>query len=381
MTGGVLLPVAPSSSLEETVSYAVSLARGDDAGIHLVRTVPGHYVGDVATEADNRVLSRAEQRAREASPDDFPVTTALLGTDRYIAGPTEHVELFLEYARENGIDRIVLDPGYSLDATAPTLQSLESILEGTGVEFERAPAETGGWRPTRDELLRAGVIGVVAFAFYVALGGPTYSFALASGVVTGVIAAALLRNVAFETTPSLGPIAGTIARGAYFVPYLLWEITKANVLFAYVVLHPRLPIDPGLDRVEAAVGSGMSVTAFANSITLTPGTLTVDANGHQLLVHSLTEGARDDLVEGVHERPVRYLFYGRENADLPGPDARGDVEALVGPAASAEPEPAVAADGGIDTAVDSPNSETVDSPTAEPESVVDASASGGESDE
>ncbi len=347
-SGGVLVPVAPSRTLEETVSHAVSLARADDTSIHLVRTVPGHYVDNEAPEADERILARAEQRAREAGSDDFVVRTALLGTDRYIAGPPEHVDLFLEYAREHGIDRIVLDPDYSLDATAPTLQSLESILEGTGVEFERAPVESGGWRPTADELLRAGVIGIVAFGFYIALGGPTYSFALASGVLTGLIAAALLRNVAFETTPNLGSVAGTVARGAYFVPYLLWEITKANVLFAYVVLHPRLPIDPGLDRVDAAVGSGMSVTAFANSITLTPGTLTVDAAGHHVLVHSLTPGSRQDVLDGVHERPVRYLFYGREQADIPSPGARGDYEPIAGPAAPDDAGEPVVADGGFD---------------------------------
>ncbi|WP_117364787.1 monovalent cation/H+ antiporter subunit E [Natrarchaeobaculum sulfurireducens] len=335
--GGVLVPIAPSGTLEETVTHAVDLARDDGDDVHLVRTVSGHHVGDVPTP-DRTVLEQAERRAQDASTDALAVTTAFLGTDRYVAGPGEHVELFLEYAREHGIERIVLDPHYSLDATAPTLQSLESILDGTGVAFERAPVTSDSGTLTGDELFRAGVVAAVAFGFYVALGATNYSlfdpFVLGSGVITAIIAAALLRNVAFETTPSLGPVFGTVARGVLFVPYLLWEITKANVLFAYVVLHPSLPIDPGLDRVDAAVGSGLAVTAFANSITLTPGTLTVDADGHQLLVHSLNPSAREDLVEGVHERAVRYLFYGRDASELAGPAARGDAVALEGPAAA-----------------------------------------------
>ncbi|WP_049889566.1 monovalent cation/H+ antiporter subunit E [Natronolimnohabitans innermongolicus] len=333
--GGVLVPVAPSPTLEETVSHAVDVARETGGGIHLVRTVPGHHVGRETLESDEQVLERAEQRAREASPDGFPVSATLLGAQRYIAGPTEHVEYFLGYADKHDLAGIVVDPEYSIDATAPTLQSLESLFADAGFTYEIAPVSTGGWRPTSGELLRASVAGVIAFGFYLVLGGTVYGFldpfVLGSGVVTGLIAGGLLRNVAFETTPSVGPVLSTIGRGILFVPYLLWEITKANVQFAYVVLHPRLPIDPRLDRVDAAVGSGMSVTAFANSITLTPGTLTVDAHGHHLLIHSLNASAQEDLFEGVHERPVRYLFYGRESLELPGPAERGDAEPLIGP--------------------------------------------------
>lgn len=341
--GGILVPVAPTRTLEETVSHAVARSRENDGcPIHLVRTVSGHHVGEPPTR-DQDVVDRAERRAREAAADDASIVTAIIGTERYLATPAEHVERFLEYGRNHDLDRVVLDPNYSFDATAPTLQSLESMVADTDVDIEEAPVDDGGWGPTRGELVRAGVIGGMAFLFYIALGGPTYTFALGSGVVTAIIAAALLRNVTFETTPHLGPVVRTFARGLVFVPYMLWEITKANVLFAYVVLHPSLPIDPRLDRVEAAVGSGISVTSFANSITLTPGTLTVDADGHYLLVHSLNGDAQEDLFEGVHERPVRYLFYGREALELDGPAARGDVQHLVGPATRSE----FATDGGI----------------------------------
>ncbi|NGM71223.1 monovalent cation/H+ antiporter subunit E [Natronolimnobius sp. AArcel1] len=339
MTGadGLLVPVAPSATLEETVSYAVSVATEGDtpAPVHLVCTVSGHHATDDLDQYED-VLERATRRAREAGPDSLSVESALLGADRYVAGPTDHIELFVEYAADHGLERVVLDPNYSIDATAPTLQSIESTFARTPLECERAPVSASGWQPTNGELVRAGIIGIVSFGFYIALGGPTYTFALFSGVVAAAIAAALLRNAAFETTPKPVSALQTVGRGLVFVPYLLWEITKANVLFAYVVLHPSLPIDPGLDRIDAAVSDGISVTAFANSITLTPGTLTVDAEGHHLLVHSLTPGARDDVVDGVHERAVRYLFYGREGLELPSPGERNDDEPLLGPAADAD---------------------------------------------
>jgi multicomponent Na+:H+ antiporter subunit E len=71
--------------------------------------------------------------------------------------------------------------------------------------------------------------------------------------------------------------------------------------------------------------------ALANSLTLTPGTLTVGTAGSELLVHSLAPDPRDDLLDGGRERAIRYVFHGREENDVPGPRARGDAELVVGP--------------------------------------------------
>ena len=334
-SGGILVPVEPSATLERTVAYAVDAVKSGGVDVvHLVRTVPGHRVHDRQLRRDRGVLERAERAAREASGDGITVETALLGTDRYIADPGEHVDLLVEYVHDHDLERIILGPNYSVDATAPSLQPVESVLSTTDVEYERAPVATSGWRPTREGLVRGGVLFGLATLFYLALGGLGSTFTYLSAIGTGLLVAVLLRNVAFETTPHLLPALGVAARSLLFVPYLVWEIAKANVLFAYVVLHPSLPIDPGMDRVDGAVSDGLSVTSFANSISLTPGTLTVDAVGNHLLVHSLTEGARDDVADGVHEGAVRFLFYGREGLKLPGPGLRGDMEALSGPAAT-----------------------------------------------
>ncbi|WP_345782047.1 monovalent cation/H+ antiporter subunit E [Natronococcus sp. A-GB1] len=330
-TNGVLVPVSPSPTLEETVEYAVdAVERGDGGGgaVHLVLTAPGHHVGDEGLDRDETLLSTAERYATEAAGSGVSIRTSMLGTDEYFADPVNHFELLVDYVAEHDLDRVIIDPDYSVDATAHVLQNMETVLAESNIRYEVAPVSRS-WRPTGPELIRGGVIAAMAFGFYVALGGPTYPFALWTGAVTALITAVLLRNVAFERTPHVGSALATLGRGVVFVPYLLWEIAKANVQFAYVVLHPSLPIDPCLDRVDAAVGDGLSVTAFANSVTLTPGTLTVDTVGSELLVHSLAPSARKDLAEGLHERAVRILFYGREGADLPGPLARGDMEPVV----------------------------------------------------
>jgi len=324
MTSGILVPIGETTTLEATIESAADRARESEGGLHLVRTVPGGHVGGVL-DADAALVERAEQAAIDAGTEAFE--TAVLGTDRYIAGPGEHCDLLVEYARNNDIELIFLDPQYSVDATDPTLQSIDSILDGAEIDFEYATAATRGGL-TRGELIRASVVAAVAFGFYIALGGPISTFTLASGVVTGLIAGALLRNVAFETTPTIGTTLRIAVRGLAFGPYLLWEITKANVQFAYLVLHPDLPVEPRISRIDAAVGNGLSVTTLANSITLTPGTLTLDASGHTLLIHSMTQEAEDGVFDGVLEKAVRFLFYGRGASELPGPRERDDYERI-----------------------------------------------------
>jgi len=321
MTDGMLVPIADTPTADRTVRAAVETVDETSTTLHLVRVVPGKFAeGIPAREAE--LIERAEQVARKAGCETLE--TAVLGVGEYTSGPAAHCERLIEYAEANDLQRLLLDPQYTIDATDATLQAIDSTLAGR-IDFEYAAVD-GGSRFTGNELRRAGIIGVIAFGFYIALGGPTSTFTLASGVVTGLIAAALLRNVAFETTPTVGGSARIALRAVVFFPYLLWEITKANVLFAYIVLHPSLPIDPRVERVDAAVGTGGSVTALANTITLTPGTLTLDASGRTLLVHSMTEGAEDDVLDGLHEKAVRFLFYGRAASELPGPRERGDYE-------------------------------------------------------
>jgi len=66
------------------------------------------------------------------------------------------------------------------------------------------------------------------------------------------------------------------------------------------------------------------VTTLANSITLTPGTLTVSVTDRAFTIHSLTAGARADLFDGGLERAVRFVFYGRESMAIATPRERGD---------------------------------------------------------
>ena len=80
-----------------------------------------------------------------------------------------------------------------------------------------------------------------------------------------------------------------------------------------------------------AVWGGSPLTTLANSITLTPGTLTVRAEGQDLYVHALFPSAREGLFAGTLERAVRFVFYGRAAAAIATPAERGDTELLQRP--------------------------------------------------
>ncbi len=91
------------------------------------------------------------------------------------------------------------------------------------------------------------------------------------------------------------------------------ELMKANLRLAKIVLSPSLPINPGFVKVRTKLKSPMGRLLLANSITLTPGTLTVEMEGEWLYVHWVTmdandiDGATDEIVAGF-ERYLEVMY-------------------------------------------------------------------------
>jgi len=153
--------------------------------------------------------------------------------------------------------------------------------------------------------VRLGSTAAVSFGFYLALGDPTDPFDLVTGVVSAAVVAVVLGGVAFERTPSVGTL-GTVLRSAVFLPVLLAAVVRSNLALTAVVLDPRLPVDPAVVRVPAPE-SRFARALLANSITLTPGTLTLDVVDDELVVHALTEASRTELLEGSLARWVAFV--------------------------------------------------------------------------
>ena len=89
-----------------------------------------------------------------------------------------------------------------------------------------------------------------------------------------------------------------------YTPWILWEIIKANWDVAKVILSPDLPISPQLLTVKASQKTPLGQVIYANSITLTPGTISLDLRDGQILVHALTNDTAAGLQTDEMNRRV-----------------------------------------------------------------------------
>jgi multicomponent Na+:H+ antiporter subunit E len=94
---------------------------------------------------------------------------------------------------------------------------------------------------------------------------------------------------------------------ATYWPWLLLEIAKSNMQVAKIILSGKLNIDPVMIRLKAGQATEMGQVIYGNSITLTPGTITVDIEDGELLVHALTQSGADGLHEGEMDRRITAL--------------------------------------------------------------------------
>ena len=78
-----------------------------------------------------------------------------------------------------------------------------------------------------------------------------------------------------------------------YIPVFFWEMAKANFDVAFRVIHPKMPINPGIVKIKTNIQSEMGKTILANSITLTPGTFTVDLKDQYLYIHWINVRTED----------------------------------------------------------------------------------------
>ena len=82
---------------------------------------------------------------------------------------------------------------------------------------------------------------------------------------------------------------------AAYLPWLLWQVLLSGVHLAYLILHPRLPIDPKLIHYRTALSRPAAIALFGNSITLTPGTITAEAGPGELVIHAMDDASAAGL--------------------------------------------------------------------------------------
>ena len=137
---------------------------------------------------------------------------------------------------------------------------------------------------------------VLMLLIWLLLSGIYTGLLLGLGVLSCLVVVAVCRRMKI-VDPEGHPIHLVFGLLRY-MPWFLWEVTKANIDVARRILHPRLPIAPRVIRVESSQKTHLGQVIYANSITLTPGTVSVETDEGTIDVHALTIESAEDVRSG-----------------------------------------------------------------------------------
>jgi multicomponent Na+:H+ antiporter subunit E len=155
----------------------------------------------------------------------------------------------------------------------------------------------------------------ILFVFWLLLSG-RYQ---AKYIIIGAISAALVTfftNDLFYSALQRGEQLGIKTRQVWlqiwrftlYIPWLLLQIILANVQVAYLVLHPKMPVEPVLLLFRTRMRKGIAQVTLANSITLTPGTITISLEDGNYIIHTLKPPLASGLVEGNMQNKIARIY-------------------------------------------------------------------------
>ena len=143
---------------------------------------------------------------------------------------------------------------------------------------------------------------VVLFIFWALLSGYFEPFLLAAGAGSAIAVVWLAHRMNVIDREGHPILLGL--RAPTYWPWLMKEIVKSAWDVSRIILHPRLPVSPTMVRVRPSQKTIVGVVTYANSITLTPGTISVDVRSEEIVVHALTRAGAAGLLEGDMDRRV-----------------------------------------------------------------------------
>lgn len=146
---------------------------------------------------------------------------------------------------------------------------------------------------------------IIMFIFWMLISGETGVIFIISAIVSSLFVSFISRDLLFpkkNTALSLKRMARLIK----YSPWLMWQIAVANVDIVYRTLHPSMPIEPHMIEFDTDLKTDTGIAILANSITLTPGTVTVVAHSDgKFLVHAISTGPADGLLGGTMQAKVK----------------------------------------------------------------------------
>ena len=148
-------------------------------------------------------------------------------------------------------------------------------------------------------------VTIVLYLFWLLLSGHYTTLLLSLGAFSALLVILFLRRMdRIDGKPGrLYPSLGLVS----YAGWLLWSVVKANIDVARRIWDPNLPLRPTWGRLDTEVSTPLEKSLYANSITLTPGTLTTDVGEDHFLVHCLSEEGLEELRAGEMERRIRRL--------------------------------------------------------------------------
>jgi len=142
------------------------------------------------------------------------------------------------------------------------------------------------------------------FVFWILLSGEFNLILILSGIVSSLFVAYISHDLLIGKV-DIGFGARGFVRFIKYLPWLLWQVVLSNIDLVYRTLHPAMPIEPQLIEFDTKLKSDLGIAILANSITLTPGTVTIAAHKNgKFLVHAIATEPADSLLEGEMQARV-----------------------------------------------------------------------------
>ena len=157
-----------------------------------------------------------------------------------------------------------------------------------------------------DYIMRFVLTALIMFVFWIFLSGEFSFILLLSGIISSLLVSYISHDLLIGNGDMKLGFIRTI-RFIRFLPWLLWQIVLANIDLALRTLHPKMPINPILINIKNNLKTDLGMVILANSITLTPGTVTIDVNENEFLIHVISEKAAQSLISGEMQARVKKI--------------------------------------------------------------------------
>ncbi|MFB0532829.1 MAG: Na+/H+ antiporter subunit E [Desulfatiglandales bacterium] len=194
------------------------------------------------------------------------------------------------------------------DARELLYSSAKLTSETRSLEERRKARDfLSGAQRSRLALRNFAITSVLLFAFWIILSARFDAFHLTLGIICSLLVAYLSHDLLFSNI-RLGDARVRARRFFAAAPWFLGQIFSANLHVAYLALSPKMPVDPQIIRFKTKLESDISWVALANSITLTPGTITVDIREGEFFVHALDRKVAYDLTTGEMEDKIAHVL-------------------------------------------------------------------------